>query len=77
MAKDAIQDKLHKAHSFDISFFKEDTVALTNDPYYKKVIQYTLNIEFLDSNKLLQKKKGIVLFTPDGKSIISSEIIDD
>lgn len=77
MAKDAIQDKLHKAHSFDITFFKEDTVQLKNDPDFKKVIRYSLNIEYLDSNKIHQKKKGIVLFTPDGKSIISSKITDD
>lgn len=77
MAKDEIQDKLHKATSFDITFFKEDTVQLTNDLGFKKVIRYTLNIQYLDSSRVFQKKKGIVLFTPDGKSIISSKITDD
>ena len=77
MAKDEIQAKLFKTRSFDITSFKEDTAQLTNDPDFKKVIRYTLTIEYLDSNKVLQNKKGIVLFTPDGKSIISSKITDE
>ena len=43
---------------------------------FKKQIRYTLYISFVDSNNVFQKKKGIVMFTPDGKTIINSEITD-
>jgi hypothetical protein len=76
MAKDVIRDQLRKAHSYDVTAFHEDTVAVANDSNFKKEIQYTLDIEYLDSNKVFQKKKGIVMFTPDGKSIINSKITD-
>jgi hypothetical protein len=33
-----------------------------------------LDVEYFDSNKVLQKKKGIVMFSPDGQSIITSKI---
>jgi hypothetical protein len=35
-----------------------------------------LDISFVDSNNILQKKKGIVMFTPDGQTIINSKITD-
>lgn len=76
MAKDAIENQLQKARSFDITAFHEDTVDVTNDSNFKKEIEYSLDIEYLDSNKVLQKKKGIVMFTPNGQSIINSKITD-
>ena len=76
MAKDAIQDQLSKACSFNVTAFKEDTLKSENDPNFKNEIRYSLDIEFIDSNKVFQKKKGIVFFTPDGKSIINSKITD-
>jgi len=76
IAKDAIQNKLHKARAFDVTDFKEDTVEVQNDSNFKKQIRYSLDIEYLDSNKVLQKKKGIVMFAPDGQSIINSKITD-
>jgi hypothetical protein len=76
MAKDAIQYKLYKARAFDVTGFKEDTVEVQNASNFKKQIRYSLDIEYLDSNKILQKKKGIVMFTPDGQSIINSKITD-
>ena len=76
MAKDEIRHKLRNASSFDITSFKEDRVQVPNDSNFKTQIRYTLDIEYLDSAKVLQKKTGVVLFTPEGKSIISSEIRD-
>lgn len=77
MAKDEILGQLHKINSFDITGFKEDTI---NDSIpgtnLKKAIQYELDITYVDSNKVQQDKKGIVLFTPDGKSIINARITD-
>jgi len=76
MAKDLIMNRLPKAKSFDITGFKEDKVQMPNDSNFKIQIRYSLDIEYLDSNKVFQKKKAIVMFTPDGKSIINSKIID-
>jgi hypothetical protein len=42
----------------------------------KREIRYSLDIEYLDSNKVFQKKEAMVMFTPDGKSIINSKITD-
>lgn len=67
---------LRKISAYDITAFHEDTIKTIDDPNFKKQIQYSLDIEYLDSNKVLQKKKGIVLFTPDGQSVISSKIYD-
>lgn len=76
MAKDEILRKLIKTHSFDVTGFNEDTVNVQGDPDFKKQIQYTLDIIFVDSNKVLQKKKGVVMFTPDGTTIVNSKITD-
>lgn len=76
MAKDEIENKLHKVSGFDVSSFREDTIKVENDSNFKKLIRYTLDIQFIDSNKVLQKKKGIVMFTPNGQSIINSKITD-
>lgn len=75
-AKDEILRKLVKVTAFDVTGFNEDTVNVENDPDFKKQIQYTLVITFVDSNKTFQKKKGVVMFTPDGTTIIDSKITD-
>jgi len=76
ISKDIIENKLHKAKSFDVTGFKEDTLENTGDSNFKKEIRYTLDIQYLDSNNAFQKKKGVVFFTPDGLSIINSKITD-
>jgi len=75
IAKDEIRNKLQRARSFDITGFKEDTLSNFPDTTFKRPIRYTLDFVYKDSNNVLQKKKGIVIFTPDGNSIIST-IID-
>ena len=57
MAKDAIQNKIPRAQSFDVTGFNKDTVQIVNDSNYKKQIRYSLDITYIDSNKVLQKKK--------------------
>ncbi|MEO8821414.1 MAG: hypothetical protein ABI267_02960 [Ginsengibacter sp.] len=74
MAKDEIRNQVHKPNGYDITGFKEDTVEATNVPGLKKEIRYTLDFQYNDSNKVLQKKTGTVFFTPDGLSIINSTI---
>jgi len=77
MAKDEILNQLHKVSDFDITGFNEDTV-ISSIPgtNLKKVLRYVLDISYVDSNKTPQVKKGIVLFTPDGRSIINAQISD-
>jgi hypothetical protein len=76
MAKDEIRSKLNKARSFDVTGFNEDTVYNTADSNFKKLIRYQLSIKFIDSNKIEQNKTAVVLFAPDGKSILSSQILE-
>jgi uncharacterized membrane protein len=76
MAKDVIETKLGKVTDFDITGFNQDTIKNPADSNFKKQIRYTLDIVYVDSNKVFQQKKGIVLFTPDGKSVIHSQITD-
>jgi len=76
MAKDEIRSKLQKAHEYDITGFKEDTIEVSDNPDLKKEIRYQLDFEYIDSNNILQKKNGEVFFTPDGSSIINSKITD-
>lgn len=77
MAKNEILNQLHKVSSFNITGFNEDTI-LDSIPgtNLKKALQYVLDITYIDSNKVSQNKNGIVLFTPDGKSIINARITD-
>jgi hypothetical protein len=71
-AKDVMETWLpRRSKDYDISAFREDTIA-RKDSLFKKVLQYTLFYQFTDSTGRLQKRRGIVLFTPDGKSVISS-----
>jgi len=76
IAKNQIRSKLHHATGYDVTAFQEDTVETPNDSNFKKQIRYSLDIEYLDSNKILQKKRGIVMFTPDGQSVITSTITE-
>ena len=76
IAKNQIRSKLHQATGYDVTAFQEDTVETPNDSNFKKQIRYSLDIEYLDSNKILKKKRGIVMFTPDGQSVITSTITE-
>ncbi len=76
IAKNEIENRLQRPRGFDVTAFHEDTVEIRNDSNFKKQIRYSLDIEYLDSNKVLQKKKGIVMFAPDGQSVINSKITD-
>lgn len=75
-AKDIMMERLHYPNGFDVTGFHEDTVHIPGDSLFASRIQYSLDMEYLDSNKELQRKKGIVFFTPDGQSVISSSITD-
>lgn len=76
MAKNEVLSQLHKISSFDITGFSEATVRDTLDANFKKMIRYELDITYIDSNKSLQNKKGVVFFTPDGKTVVHSQITE-
>lgn len=75
-AKNEIRGKLGNIQSYDITDFKEDTLAEWPGTAFKNPIRYSLNIAYKDSTGILQTKKGFVVFTPDGTSVIGSEIIN-
>lgn len=74
MAKDEIRGKLMGVQSFDITDFKEDTLKDWKDSSYKNPIRYSLNIVYKDSTGSLQNKEAFVVFTPDGQSVVTSQI---
>src|SRR4051794_775106 len=73
IAKSEIREKLKNIRGFDITSFKEDTLHDSPDAS-QNPIRYTLNIVYKDSTGTLQNKEAFVLFTPDGKSVIKSQI---
>lgn len=75
IAKDAIRDQLHKVQDFNVIHFNEDTVE-TADSNFKKQIRYSMDIVFLDSNKVSHQQKAIVWFTASGP-VIRSQIVSD
>jgi len=76
VARQKIRRKLHNIRAFDIISFKEDTLSSWSDTIFKQPIRYSLNFIYKDSTGALQKKTGFVLFTPDGKSVISTQITE-
>lgn len=74
IAKSEVREKLKNIRSFDITGFKEDTLHQSTDPRFGNPIRYNLHIMYKDSTGKLQNKEAFVLFTPDGKSVISSQI---
>lgn len=73
-AKDAIRATLPPySKAFDVINFKEDTLSVS-DSFFTRPIQYTLDFVYNDSTGVQQQKTGKVLFTPNGRSIIKTEI---
>lgn len=76
VAKDLIRRKLRKARFFDITGFKQDTLETYPDTLFKHPLRYGLDFLYTDSLGQVQKKKGVVLFTPDGKAVLTSRIVE-
>jgi len=74
-AKNQVFAQLGRVKNFDISSFREDTVVTNIDPNYSKALQYTLTFSYEDSTNKNINNKAFVFFTPDGKSVIKTEII--
>lgn len=74
IAKREIREKLPGVQSFDITSFHEDTLHDNTETTFKDPIRYSLNVVYKDSTGAVQNKEAFVLFTPDGKSVISAKI---
>jgi hypothetical protein len=74
IAKDEIRERLHKATDFDITSFREDTLTNYPDSNFRKPLQYTLEFTYKDSTGAVQNRTGHIIFTPNGKSIITTQI---
>jgi hypothetical protein len=71
-AKNEIRSKLPpKSRGFDITGFREDTLSSWSDTAFRRPIRYVLDYQFQDSTGSLQQRTGSVVFTPDGKSVMS------
>jgi hypothetical protein len=74
-AKDAIREQLPRAsRQFEIIRFGEDTLPSWRDTVFNQPIRYILDFRYKDSTETVQQRRGYVVFTPDGKSIIQSQI---
>ena len=74
-AKDEIRSKLPpRLREFDITSFQEDTLKGWTDTAFKRPLVYTLDFQFRDSTGAIQRRIGRVVFTPDGRSIINTEV---
>jgi hypothetical protein len=74
-AKDAIREQLPRAsRQFEIIRFGEDTLPSWGDTVFNQPIRYILDFRYKDSTETVQQRRGYVVFTPDGKSIIQSQI---
>jgi hypothetical protein len=76
-AKDIIRYKTGRVRGFDISSFKEDTLRNSPDTAFKNPLRYTLDFHYNDSTGALQNKRGEVVFTPDGRSVINVKITNE
>ena len=77
MAKDYLRATIGRgSRGYDVISFREDTLTSVSDSFFKRPIQYTLDYIYNDSTGNIQNKRGTVVFAPDGKSIIGSEISD-
>jgi hypothetical protein len=74
-AKDEIRSKLPpRAREFDITDFREDTLKGWSDTAFKRPLVYILQYQYKDSTGAFQRRMGHVVFTPDGRSVISTEV---
>jgi hypothetical protein len=75
-AKNEIREKIGRVSNFDIISFKEDTLRNSIDSNFVKPLQYTLDFIYTDSNHIVQRKRGLVIFTPVANQVIKCIITD-
>lgn len=75
LAKDEIRKQLRGFRAYSITGFKEDTLKTWTDSVIIHPIRYTLDFVY-DSLGHPQNKQAVVIFTPEGNSIIRSGIND-
>src|SRR5438270_11057456 len=75
IAKDILRSKAPRNRSFDITGFREDTLTNYPDTNFKKPLLYTMDFTYTDSSGN-HNKRGLVVFSPDGRTVINSKITD-
>lgn len=74
-AKDEVRSYLpRKASAFDITGFGEDSIPAPEIP--ANIIRYRIDFTFKDSLKNIIPARAFVFFTPDGKSVMKTQILD-
>ena len=63
-----------KASAFDIIGFGEDSIPAPEIP--ANLIRYRIDFIFKDSLKNMIPARAYVFFTPDGKSVMKTQILD-
>src|SRR5205823_2933392 len=76
LAKDEISRKIPRNRSLSIIAFKEDTLENWQDSTFQHPIRYTLDFSYNDSTGARQNKTCIVIFAPDGNTILNTQIVD-
>ena len=76
IAKDIIRQRLHRDRSFDITGFKEDTLQSWPDSAFQHPLRYILDFVYNDSTNTPQKKEGVVVFAPEGHTVLNVQIND-
>jgi hypothetical protein len=76
IAKDVIRKQINQNHSFDVVGFKQDTVFNWPDTTINHPVSYTLDFVYADSATSLKSKRGVVVFAPNGHTVLSSVIQD-
>ncbi len=76
MAKNYIRSQIGRNRSLSITGFGEDTLDIIQQPLLEKPIRYAISFNYKDSTDAVVTKKAVVLFTPDGHSIVQAEIVD-
>ena len=76
IAKDAVRWTLVPpgARNFDVVHFREDTLASWTDTTIKRPLRYTIDFVYTDSTGAVQNKTGEVIFTPDGRSMLTAQL---
>ena len=76
IVRNEIRKQMTPGSSFDLTWFKEDTLDFSYDSVYRKPIRYIVEANFRHFNGHEGKYRVWTLFTQDGKSILGTEIQD-
>jgi hypothetical protein len=76
IVRNEIRKQMPPGSSFDLTWFREDTLDYSYDSVYQHPIRYMVEANFRHFNGHEGKYRVWTLFTQDGKSILGTEIQD-